>query len=170
MTDPVRFGPRHPARADAGPATTVKAALRHRRGLAAWAAGAWLFAACLSSAAGADFQAGQTAYDEGDFTAARAAWTEAAVAGDVEAQYALGTILANGTGVPRDVISAYAWFAIAHANGAAGARENFELLLRRHIPRHCHYDALKLVRDFESGQPERLARGGRQRSRCWRIR
>lgn len=79
-------------------------------------------------------------------------------------------MLANGAGVARDVISAYAWFALADAAGVAGARERFELLLREHIPRHCHYDALKLARDFQAGRPERLAEGGRRRSRCWRIR
>ena len=79
-------------------------------------------------------------------------------------------MLANGVGVRRDVISAYAWFALADGNGASGARERFEILLRDHIPRHCHYDAMKLVRDFEKGRMERLARGGRQNSRCWRIR
>ncbi len=121
------------------------------------------------TALGAGFEAGRTAYDDGDFTGAHAAWTEAAVAGDGEAQYALGMMLANGTGVPRDVISAYAWFALADRNGVAGARDRFETLLRDHIPRHCHYHALKLVRDFDRGHPERLAAGGRQNSRCWRV-
>ena len=123
-----------------------------------------------ASSAAADFETGQAAYDAGDFVAARAAWTEAAVGGDADAQFALGTMLANGVGAPRDVISAYAWFALADGNGASGAREHFEFLLREYIPRHCHYDAMKLVRDFEKGQTERLARGGRQNSRCWRIR
>ena len=123
-----------------------------------------------ASSAAADFKTGQAAYDAGDFAAARAAWTEAAIGGDADAQFALGTMLANGVGAPRDVISAYAWFALADGAGVSGARERFEFLLREYIPRHCHYDAMKLVRDFEKGRTERLARGGRQNSRCWRIR
>ena len=131
---------------------------------------ALLIAAAGANAAWADFEAGQAAYDEGDYEAARAAWTAAAVEGDGEAQYALGVMLANGTGVARDVISAYAWLALAHRSGIAVAGAHSELLKRDHIPRHCHYDALKLVRDFENGRPGRLAAGGRQNSRCWRIR
>ena len=69
-------------------------------------------------------------------------------------------MLANGVGVRRDVISAYAWFALADGNGANGARERFEILLRDHIPRHCHYDAMKLVRDLREG-PDGTPRPGR---------
>ncbi len=131
--------------------------------------GALAVAAWFGAAAAADFETGRAAYEAGDFAAARAAWTAAGIDGDADAQYELGVMLANGTGVPRDVISAWAWFVLAWRNGVAVARERFELLQRDYIPRHCHYDAQKLVRDFEAGHSERLAEGGRQRSRCWRI-
>ena len=148
----------------------MTAARPRRRGgrlAVAWAAAAGL---ALAARAETAFEAGQAAWERGDFAAARAAWTEAAVDGDGEAQFALGVMLANGGGVARDVISAWAWLSLAHRNGVSGARERSELLLRDYIPRHCHYDALKLARDFEAGAPERLAAGGRQNSRCWRIR
>ena len=147
----------------------ARALARAPRGLLVRAAAAAL-ALSAGAAAAADFEAGAAAWERGDYAAAREAWTAAAVAGDGRAQFELGTMLANAVGVERDVVSAYAWFALADANGVPGARERFELLLRNHIPRHCHYDAMKLVRDFERGQPERLTSGGRQNSRCWRIR
>ncbi len=122
-----------------------------------------------ASAAHADYDAGKAAWNAGEFDTARTEWTNAAIAGNADAQYELGMMLANGAGVPRDVIAAYAWFAIAQDNGIPDARDKAELLLRDYIPRHCHYDALKLVREFQNGRPERLARGNRQRSRCWRV-
>ena len=117
----------------------------------------------------ADFEAGQRAFEAGDFNAAQAEWTAAGLAGDSRAQYDLGLMLANGTGVPRDVISAYAWLMLAHKGGVADAKGKYFALQRDYIPRHCHYDALMLVRQFETGHPERLAAGGRQNSRCWRF-
>jgi TPR repeat protein len=117
----------------------------------------------------ADFEAGERAFEAGDFEAARAEWTAAAVEGDPRAQYELGLMLANGTGVARDVISAYAWLMLAHKGGVADAKGKYTTLQRDYIPRYCHYDALSLVREFETGHPDKLAEGNRQNSRCWQI-
>jgi len=117
----------------------------------------------------ADFISGKHAYDAGDFNTAHQEWLAAALAGDAQAQYELGIMLANGVGEPRDVISAYAWLTLAARGGVKDAKEKYDLLLKEYIPRHCHFDALALVRSFESGQPERLAEGGRQNSRCWNF-
>lgn len=132
--------------------------------------GSMLASLCFAAAAAADYEAGRRAFDTSDFATAHAEWTAAAVAGDARAQYELGLMLANGVGVPRDVISAYAWLMLAHKGGIPGAEERFTTLERNHIPRHCHFDALALVRQFETGHPERLAAGGRQNSRCWNFR
>lgn len=117
----------------------------------------------------ADYLAGQEAYENSDFQAARAAWTEAALGGDARAQYELGIMLANGVGVQRDVISAYAWLMLAHKGGVSEAKPKYDALQKDYIPRHCHFDALALVRAFETGHPERLVAGGRQKSRCWNF-
>lgn len=117
----------------------------------------------------ADFAAGQQAFKDADFETARAEWTDAAVAGDARAQYELGLMLANGVGVPRDVISAYAWLMLAHKGGVAEAKPKFDALQKDYIPRHCHFNALALVRQFETGHPEKLAAGGLQNSRCWNF-
>jgi TPR repeat protein len=122
-----------------------------------------------ASAARADFLAGQTAFDQSDFGTAHAEWTDAAVGGDARAQFELGLMLANGVGVPRDVISAYAWLMLAHKGGISGAKSRFDALQKDYIPRHCHFDALALVREYETGHPEKLVAGGRQNSRCWNF-
>jgi TPR repeat protein len=123
----------------------------------------------LAPSAQADYDAGKKAYDAGDFDTAYEEWKAAALQGDAQAQYDLGIMLANGVGVPRDVISAYAWLMLAHKGGIEEAKPKYDLLLEEYIPRHCHFDALALVRAYERGQPERLAAGGRQKSRCWNF-
>ena len=123
----------------------------------------------LPPAALADYDAGKRAYDAGDFETAYQQWLAAALGDDAQAQYDLGIMLANGVGVSRDVISAYAWLMLAHKGGIEDAKPKYDLLLKDYIPRHCHFDALALVRSYESGQPERLAAGGRQNSRCWNF-
>ena len=117
----------------------------------------------------ADFLAGQEAFERSDYQAAHAEWTNAAVAGDVRAQYELGLMLANGVGVQRDVISGYAWLMLAHNGGISEAKPKFDALQKDYIPRHCHFAALALVREYETGHPEKLAAGGHQKSRCWNF-
>lgn len=138
-----------------------------RRLFAAAVAGA--LAPMFAVAALADYDAGKRAYDAGDFKTAHDEWTAAGLEGDPRAQYDLGIMLANGVGVPRDVVSAYAWLMLAHKGGIKEAKAKYDLLLEEYIPRHCHFDALALVRAYERGQPERLAKGGRQNSRCWKF-
>lgn len=122
-----------------------------------------------ASSATADFQAGKEAFEGSDFQGARAEWTVAAVEGDARAQYELGLMLANGVGVQRDVVSAYAWLTLAHKGGISDAKPKFDALQKDYIPRHCHFAALALVREFETGKPEKLAAGGHQKSRCWNF-
>jgi TPR repeat protein len=131
--------------------------------------GAALALVWAASPAAADYLAGQRAFDQNDFSTAHAEWTDAAVGGDARAQYELGLMLANGVGVPRDVISAYAWLMLAHKGGVSEAKPKFNALQKDYIPRHCHFDALALVRQYETGHPEKLVAGGRQNSRCWNF-
>ncbi len=125
--------------------------------------------AWAASPAAADYLACQQAFEQSDYGTAHAEWTDAAVGGDARAQYELGLMLANGVGVPRDVISAYAWLMLAHKGGVSEAKPQFNALQKDYIPRHCHFDALALVRAYETGHPERLVAGGRQNSRCWNF-
>jgi TPR repeat protein len=128
-----------------------------------------MIAIVSAGAMAADYESGMRAFEDSDFAAARADWTAAGIDGDARAQYELGIMLANGVGVPRDVISAYAWLMLAHKGGVLDAEDKFNALHKDYIPRHCHFDALALVRAFETGKPEKLAAGGRQKSRCWNF-
>ncbi len=57
-----------------------------------------------------DFFAGYDAFQRGDYEAARAAWAPLALAGDVDAQYNLGTLYENGFGRPADAEKAARWY------------------------------------------------------------
>jgi TPR repeat protein len=122
-----------------------------------------------ASPAAADYRAGREAYDAKDFDAARTEWTEAAVSGDAQAQFELGKMLANGVGVHKDLVAAYAWLVIADHGGIKDARGFHKKLAQGALPRHCHYEAMRLVRDFQVGDTERLAAGGLNNSRCWKF-
>ena len=50
----------------------------------------------------------------------------AAEQGDASAQLNLGVMYANGEGIPKDYVQAYAWFNIAAAQGDEIAKENLE--------------------------------------------
>lgn len=118
-------------------------------------------------AASEGYEAGKRAYDNQEFAEARMAWGEAAAAGDGRAQYDLAVMLANGVGLPRDVITAYAWLKIAEENGVAEATALADTLEQDYLPRYCLYDALRLIGEFKRGDSGDILAGGRQKSRCW---
>lgn len=75
--------------------------------------------ACLLAAdeAGADYQSGLAAYEEGNFTEAVNIWRPLAHQGDAGAQYGLGVSNLNGEGVPQDHSNAIIWFRKAAERG-----------------------------------------------------
>lgn len=68
------------------------------------------------------FERAYVAYQEKNFTAAAAAWTEAAAAGSAGAMYNLGVLHEKGEGVPFDLPLAMTWFEKAAANGYKDAQ------------------------------------------------
>jgi len=50
----------------------------------------------------ADFQAGKDAFYRGDYATALKEWQPLAEQGDADAQFNLGSLYANGQGVPQD--------------------------------------------------------------------
>ena len=64
-------------------------------------------------------------------------FTEAALAGSVEAQHALGGMYARGKGVRQDLAKAAEWFRMAAENGDDAAQLIFGLMLRdgRGVPK-----------------------------------
>jgi TPR repeat protein len=77
---------------------------------------------CLAVPAWADFQAGEDAYDRGDYATALNEWRPLAEQGDPSAQFRLGSLHENGDGVPRDFAKARQWYETAAAQGEAKAQ------------------------------------------------
>lgn len=75
----------------------------------------------------ADLQAGSVAYDRQDYVTAFREWLPLAQAGNARLQFILGTMYANGTGVPKSDIEAVRWYQQAAANGFADAQNNLAL-------------------------------------------
>jgi TPR repeat protein len=72
----------------------------------------------------ADFQKGLTAARSGDFATALREWRPLAEQGNVTAQYNLGLMYDNGTGVPQDYKTAAKWYRLAAEQGVAVAQGN----------------------------------------------
>jgi TPR repeat protein len=70
----------------------------------------------------ASVQAGHDAYERGDYAAAHEAWKEAALAGNPDAQYALGALYSRGQGVKRDQEQANRWYLVAAKAGQVEAQ------------------------------------------------
>ena len=68
-------------------------------------------------AVAADLKKGFEAYNSGDFETALAEWTPLAEQGDVNAQYNLGVMYANGYGVPENDKTAVKWYTLAAEQG-----------------------------------------------------
>ncbi|MDP7650289.1 MAG: hypothetical protein QGF38_01115, partial [Rhodospirillales bacterium] len=65
---------------------------------------------CLTTPAQADFMEGWRAYQQGEFETALQHWTKLAEEGDPVAQYNVGVMYDEGTGINRDVSKVVAWW------------------------------------------------------------
>jgi uncharacterized protein len=68
------------------------------------------------------FRTGLTAFNEGAYASASAAWVPLAEAGDARAQSGLGFMYYSGRGVPRDSVRAAAFFTRAAEQGEPTAQ------------------------------------------------
>ena len=105
-----------------------------------------------SRAAGNDFFAGYEAFQRGDYEAAHTAWSRLAHAGDVDAQFNLGTLYENGLGVSADAEKAARWY-----RAAAGRRLDLARLALARLRRAGALDP-----DSEEDQIELLERAARR--------
>jgi TPR repeat protein len=103
----------------------------------------------------------QTAYGEmlltleGRAAEAAAAFERAALAGDVPAQFQLGTLYTTGTGVPLDYVAAHLWLNIAATSGHKEAAETRELIGNLMTPEQIS-SAQTQAREFFDTASERL--------------
>jgi len=75
------------------------------------------------------FEDGYAAYQRGNFYEARVIWEALAQDGDARALYNLGTLYAQGRGVPQNMVSARAFWEGAADEGHVGAMHNLALSL-----------------------------------------
>jgi|SRR5277367_274389 len=76
------------------------------------------------TAGAADFGAGLSAYQKGDYTAAAKEWRPLADQGDSRAQFNLGLLYVDGLGVPQDYTQAVNWFERSAAQDYVKAQLN----------------------------------------------
>jgi uncharacterized protein len=72
----------------------------------------------------ADFAAGLTAYQKGDYTTAAKEWRPLAEEGDAATQFNLGLLYLDGHGVPQDYAEAAKWFRRSAEQGYTEAQHN----------------------------------------------
>ena len=73
--------------------------------------------AAPATASAQDYAAGLRCYEFNDFSCAMRHWMPLAQNGVTRAQYRIGSLYAEGTGVPIDKAEAYKWFSIAAGKG-----------------------------------------------------
>jgi len=88
-----------------------------RRLARALVAGVVITGLTVTAPASADYYAGLSAYEDGDFISAARELQPAAEQGDSRAQRLLGLLYRDGRGVLRDDVSAYVWLHLAAAAG-----------------------------------------------------
>ncbi len=108
--------------------TTPKAKFAGLALIAALCAG---FTLGLTAPAWAGFNEGVVAYKRGDYATALREWHPLAKQGDGGAQFMLGTMYAEGKGVPQDDAEALHWYRKAAEQGVAEAQFNLGVIYDR---------------------------------------
>ena len=104
----------------------------------------------------ADYEAGRTAANSGDFSSALREWMPLATSGHADAQYSLGRMYARGDGVKRDFKEAQHWFALAAAQGHAkaclklGTMYEYGDGMKKNLAEAAHWYSIA----SEKGEPE----------------
>ena len=75
-----------------------------------------------------DFAKGQDAYFSGDYQTAMTEWQPLAEAGQMDGQYGMGLLYANGFGVDMNDDQALKWYGLAAEQGHAEAQANLAVM------------------------------------------
>ncbi len=96
--------------------------------------GAVILALMCITTAGAEYEAGQRAWDAGQRDAAIAEWQAGADAGEAKSMLALGRLYLQGLGVPQNYIQAHMWFNLAASRGEDAAMAERDALAAKLTP------------------------------------
>ena len=77
-----------------------------------------------------DFQKGFAAYDAGDYATALKEWRPLAEQGIAGAQYNIGQMYRNGTGVLQDYAEAVKWYRLAAEQGYANSQKSVAFMYK----------------------------------------
>src|SRR5215475_6123328 len=104
----------------------------------------------------AGFEEGIQAYKQGDYATAARAWLPLAQQGDARAQFLLGSLYAQGYGVPQDYGAAAQWFRRAAEQGHVAAQYNLGVLYANGdgVPRDASQAAQWLRRAADQEDPK----------------
>ncbi len=119
-----------------------------------------VFLACLPALAGADFKAGQAAYQAGNYPQAAELWLAAAKAGNADAMYELGKLYGEGLGVLQNFTQSHAFFNLAASKGhrqALQARAVVEDQMTAEERAGARKLASRYLKSWSSGTPETTA-------------
>ncbi len=94
-----------------------------------------------------DFEAGDKAYNRGDYAAALREWRPLAEQGDALAQASLGVMYRLGWGVPLDYVQAHLWWSLAASQGNKNAASNRDKVAGMMTPAQIAV-AQKLAREW----------------------
>ena len=83
-----------------------------------------VFVFTLTTPVFADYDAGLSAYNRGDFATASREWRPLAEKGNAKAQNAIGVMYATGKGVPQDYTEAIKWYRKAAEGGYLASMRN----------------------------------------------
>jgi TPR repeat protein len=117
----------------------------------------WLLALCAVGSARAGVPEGWVAFSSGHYGEARQIWSDAARAGDPEAEYNLGLLYELGRGVPRDLHEARKHYEHAAEHGNAAAQVSLGRLYRE--ARGVAFDPARAFALFESAAEQGDAAG-----------
>ena len=96
--------------------------------------GAIILALVCSAPAGAEYEAGQRAWEAGRRDEAITEWRAGADADEAKSMLALGRLYLQGLGVPQNYIRAHMWFNLAASRGEAAAMTERDALAAKLAP------------------------------------
>ncbi len=128
-----------------------------------WILGIALVAATLGglSAAQADYEAGQRAWDAGRHSEALQEWQASANAGDAKAMLALGRLYVQGLGAPQNYVKAHMWFSLAASRFETEAVKERDALAEKMAPEQIA-EAQKLAAAWQPGETQPAASATRK--------
>lgn len=104
--------------------------------------------AFTSPAIAQDYASGLRCYEANDFACAIRHFGPLAQSGMARAQYRMGSVYAEGTGVPVDMAEAYKWFSLAAAKGDRVSREALDSITPIMTPDQVQ-EGLRRARAFD---------------------